>query len=114
MKRQVMQPFRAPRKQNEKASPTRQSPRRQGKQDKEVHVIPYIKGIRMCSYREALETAEHGEPLRWSSESEGEVEEAQDKTNAAQQHTIDIEEATALGLVYEPWIIKETQYNADR
>jgi hypothetical protein len=35
MKRQVMQPFRAPRKKNDKASPSRQSPRRQGKQDKE-------------------------------------------------------------------------------
>ena len=29
MKRQVMQPFRAPRKKNDKASPSRQSPRRQ-------------------------------------------------------------------------------------
>ncbi len=35
MKRQVMQPFRAPRKHNEKACPTRQSPRLQGKQDSE-------------------------------------------------------------------------------
>jgi hypothetical protein len=40
MKRQVMQPFRAPRKKNDKASPSRQSPRRQGKQDKEeAHTI---------------------------------------------------------------------------
>ena len=38
MKNHVMQPFRAPRQQKEKASPTRQSPRRQGKQDKQVHV----------------------------------------------------------------------------
>jgi hypothetical protein len=35
MKRQVMQPFKAPRKHNEKASPIRQSPRRQRKQDSE-------------------------------------------------------------------------------
>ncbi len=41
MKRQVMQPFRAPRKKNDKASPSRQSPRRQGKQDVqgEAHMI---------------------------------------------------------------------------
>ncbi len=48
------------------ASPTKQSPRRQGKQD---------------------------------------------KTNLAQQHTIDSEEATAMGLVYPLWTIKETQYS---
>ncbi len=39
MKRHVMQPFRAPRQQKEKASPTRQSPRRQGKQDKQVQAL---------------------------------------------------------------------------
>jgi hypothetical protein len=45
MKRLVMQPFRAPRKKNDKASPSRQPPRRQRKQDKEdkddqdAHVI---------------------------------------------------------------------------
>ena len=42
MKKHVMQPFRAPRQQKEKASPTRQSPRRQGKQDKQVHAIPVV------------------------------------------------------------------------
>ncbi len=63
------------------------------------------------SYRESIETAEHGEVLRWSSGSEGEVDEAQDKTNAAQQDTMDSEEPTELGLVWKPWIIKETQYS---
>jgi hypothetical protein len=41
MKRLAMQPFRAPRQKNDKASPSRQSPRRQGtqnKEDKEVEV----------------------------------------------------------------------------
>ncbi len=70
MKRHVM-PFRAPRHQKGKASPTRQSPRQQGKQDKEVHAIP-----------------EQG-----------------------QQNTSESEESTELGLVWEPVIIKETQYN---
>jgi hypothetical protein len=60
MNRQVMKPFRAPRKRKEKASPTRQSPRRPGKQDKQMQ---------------------------------------------------DSEEPTELGLVWKPWIIKETQYS---
>jgi hypothetical protein len=97
MKRQVMQPFRAPRSRTlkkgsveqesdsearlGKASPTRQSPRHQGKQDKEVHVVPYLKG-----YRESQETAQYGEVLRWSSDSEGET--------AAQNDTTDSEEPT--------------------
>ncbi len=59
MKRQVMQPFRAPRQQNAKSSPTRQSPRRQGKQ----------------------------------------------------KDTTDSEEATELGVVWQPYVIKETQYS---
>ena len=66
MKRHVMQPFRAPRQQKEKASPTRQSPRRQGKQDKQVHAILYKKGVKLLNYREAIEVAEHGEVLRFS------------------------------------------------
>jgi hypothetical protein len=111
MKRQVMQPFRAPRKGKAQSRPTRQSPRRVQKQDQEVHVVPYVKATRDMSYREATECATHGEVLRWSSESEGEVEEAQEKTNAAQGHTIDSEEDTAFGLVYPPRIILETQYS---
>jgi hypothetical protein len=95
MKRHVMQLFRASRQQKEKASPTRQSPRRQGKQDKEVHAIPYKKGVKMMSYREATEVAEHGEVLRWSSESEGEGEE----TTKAPKYTPESEEPTELGLV---------------
>jgi hypothetical protein len=63
MKRQVMQPFRAPRKQNPNASPIRQSSRRQ------------------------------------------------DKTNEAQKDTTDSEEATELGVVWKPYVIKETQHS---
>jgi hypothetical protein len=59
MKRQGMQPFRAPRKHNVKSSPIRQSPRRQGKQ----------------------------------------------------KDTTDSEEATELGVVWQPYVIKETQYS---
>jgi hypothetical protein len=60
MKRQVMQPFRAPRQQNAKSSPTRQSPTRQS-------------------------------PRR-------------------QKDTTDSEEP-ALGGVWQPYVIKETQYS---
>ena len=48
---------------------TRRSPRVQGKQDKEVHAIPCKKGIKLMSQREANECAEHGEVLRWSTDS---------------------------------------------
>ncbi len=64
-----MQPFRAPRKRLQKKSETRSD-----KSETKVHVVPYIKGIRMMSDREATETAQHGEVLRWSSDSEGEDE----------------------------------------
>ncbi len=48
---------------------TRRSPRVQGKQDKEVHSIPCRKGIKLMSEREANECSEHGEVLRWSTDS---------------------------------------------
>ena len=44
----------------------------EGRQDEEPHVIPFIKGIKLMSEREATECAEHGEVLRWSPDSEGE------------------------------------------
>ena len=60
-----MQPFRAPRKRTQKkvtvqqdrdserrpdnASPSRRSPRRKDKSETEVHVVPYVKGIKMMS-----------------------------------------------------------------
>jgi hypothetical protein len=98
MKRQVMQPFRAPRRGGKamirqiikesqaidlnpgkakggvkalsgKASTPRSSPRKTGKQDTEVHSIPYKKGIKMMNEKEASECAQHGEVLRWSSDS---------------------------------------------
>ncbi len=49
--------------------------------------------------------------LRWSSESEGEREETAAKTNEAQKDTTDSEEATELGVVWKPYVIKETQYS---
>ena len=111
MKRQVMQPFRAPRKGKAQSSPTRQPPRRVQKQDQAVHVVPYIKGIRTMSDREATECAQHGEVLRWSSESEGEVAEMGSETNEAQKDTTDSEEPTEMGLVWAPFVIRETQYS---
>ena len=104
--RKVMQPFKAPRNRKEpyspkvQASPTRQSPRRQGNPDKAVHVVPFKKGIKMLSYREAIEMAEHGEVLRYSTDSgsEGGV----DLNDVA-----DSEGETEL--VCRSWVVKETQ-----
>jgi hypothetical protein len=98
MKRQVMQPFRAPRRGGKamirqvikesqaidenpgkakgevkalsgKTSSPRRSPRKTGKQDTVVHSIPCKKGIKLMSEREASECATHGEVLRWSTDS---------------------------------------------
>ncbi len=52
-----------------KASTPRRSPRKTGKQDTEVHSIPYKYGIKMMSEREASECAKYGEVLRWSTDS---------------------------------------------
>ena len=59
------------------------------------------------SDREATEVAQHGEVLRWSSESEGEGEE----TTKAPKDTPESEEPTELGVVWKPLVIKETQYD---
>jgi hypothetical protein len=53
MKRHVMQPFRPPRQHKEKASPTRQSPRQQGKQ-------PLI--IKETQYTDVEEVIDNGVP----------------------------------------------------
>jgi hypothetical protein len=102
----VLLPFKAPRNRKEpispnvQASPTRQSPRRQGKSGKQVHVVPFKKGIRIMSYREASEMAEHGEVLRYSTDSgsEGGV----DLNDVA-----DSEGPTEL--VCTRWVVQETQ-----
>ena len=44
----------------------------EGRQDAEPHRIPYVKGIKLMSDREATECARHGEVLRWSSDSDKE------------------------------------------
>ena len=101
-----MQPFKAPRKSKEPSSPTvqdsptRQSPRLQGKSDKALHVIPFKKGIKQLSYREAIEMAEHGEVLRYSTDSgsEGGVD---------LNDVVDSEGETQL--VCSRWVVKETQ-----
>ena len=48
---------------SDNASPARRSPRRKGKSETEVHVVPYVKGIKMMSERESQEMAQHGEVL---------------------------------------------------
>ena len=52
----------------------------EGRQDEEPQVIPFEKGLKMLSEREADECAEHGEVLRWSPNSEAE-EQTQEKTS---------------------------------
>ena len=42
----------------------------EARQVAEPHVIPFIKGIKMMSEREADECARHGEVLRWSPDSD--------------------------------------------
>jgi hypothetical protein len=42
----------------------------EGRQEPEPHRIPYVKGIRLMSEREATECARHREVLRWSSDSD--------------------------------------------
>ena len=106
MKKVIMQPFKAPRSTKEPSSPkvqarpTRQSPRRQGKSGKELHVIPYKKGIRSLSYREAVEVAEHGEVLRY-------------RTDSGSEGGVDLNDvADSEGmtqLVCSRWVVKETQ-----
>jgi hypothetical protein len=62
------------------------------------------------SYRESLEVAEHGEVLRWSTDSgsEGGIDLInEDKTYSGKQDTADSEGPTEL--VCERWVIKETQ-----
>ncbi len=104
MKRQVMQPFRTPRKRSQKKSETRSD-----KCEAEVHVVPYIKGLRMMSDREATEMAQRGEVLRWSSDSEGEDEGGSNKTDCNVQDEVESEEPTEFGVVWERFVIPETE-----
>ncbi len=90
---------------------TRRSPRvPQGKQDKEVHSIPCRKGIKLMSEREANECAEHGEVLRWSTDSD-EDEYPQVTVQTVEQATSDSEEPTEFGVVWERFVIRETEDN---
>jgi hypothetical protein len=88
---------------------TRRSPRGQGNQDKEVHSIPCRKGIKLMSQREeANECAEHGEVLRWSTDS-GEDEYPQVTVETVDKAASDSEEPTEFGVVWERFVIRETQ-----
>ena len=60
------------------------------------------------SEREANETAEHGEVLRWSTDS-GEDEYPQVTVETVEQTMTDSEEPTEFGVVWERFVIKETQ-----
>ncbi len=86
-----------------KASEPRRSPRRTGKQDKEVHSIPCRKGIKLMSEREANEMSVHGEALRWSTDS------GEDEYPQLPRETVESEEPTEFGVVWERFVIRETQ-----
>ncbi len=114
-----MKPFRAPRSGTEDKGKgesesirhiskvpkqARRSPRRTEKSHTEPQVIPFRKGIKMMSERESIETSQYGEVQRWSSDSE-----------AGDVH-IDMaesEEPTEFGVVWERYVIKETQEAQD-
>jgi hypothetical protein len=84
-----------------KASAPRRSPRKKGKIDTEVHPIPYKKGLRLMSEREASECATHGEVLRWSSDS-GEDEVCPQPTlQLVQEEALDSEGPTEFRGVWE-------------
>ncbi len=99
-----MQPFRAPRKRSQKKSEITL-----GKCEADVHVVPYIKGLRMMSDREATEVAQHGEVLRWSSDSEGEDEGGASKTDCNVADEVESEEPTEFGVIWERFVIPETE-----
>jgi hypothetical protein len=61
----------------------------QGRQEAEPHRIPYVKGIKMMSEREAVEVTRHGEVLRWSPDSDRE-----DMTDTREDRTIKSVEST--------------------
>ncbi len=99
-----MQPFRAPRKGSEKKSATTS-----GKSESTVHVVPYIKGLRMMSDREATEVAQHGEVLQWSSDSDGEDEGGANKTDLNVEEVVESEEPTEFGVIWERFVVPETE-----
>ncbi len=85
------------------ASEPRRSRRRRGNPDKEVHSIPCRKGIKLMSEREANECSEHGEVLRWSTDS------SEDEYPQLPFETEESEEPTEFGVVWERFVIRETE-----
>jgi len=66
-----MEPFRAPREAKQTTATVRRSARQTDKKtNDEPTIIPFRKGIKLMSQREADECARHGEVLRWSSDSD--------------------------------------------
>ncbi len=91
-----------------KTSATRRSAISKDKQDTEVHSIPCKKGIKMMSERECDEMLEHGEVLRWNTDS-GEDEYPQIDGQSTEKVPSDSEEPTEFGVVWERFLIKETE-----
>jgi hypothetical protein len=79
----VIKPFKAPRKVTlweedysnsdvQAITETENAREQEARQDKDVFVKPYPKGIELMSYRDATECSKHGEVLSWGTDSEGE------------------------------------------
>ena len=100
MRRRVSEPFQAPRQAKETTGNVRRSARQT---DKTTHdkptIIPFRKGIKLMSEREANKCARHGEVLRWSSDSD-ENEDKKGKNTTVNVDS-DSEEPTEFGVVWE-------------
>jgi hypothetical protein len=95
-----MEPFRASREATATTGTVRRSARQTDKKtnDKPT-IIPFRKGIKLISAREADECATHGEVLRWRSDSdEDEVSKSKNRTGHVDS---DSEEPTEFGVVWE-------------
>ena len=95
-----MEPFRAPREAKQTTATVRRSARQTDKKtNDEPTIVPFRKGIKLMSQREADECARHGEVLRWSSDSD------EDEVSKAKKRTVhldsDSEEPTEFGVVWE-------------
>jgi hypothetical protein len=102
MRRRVTEPFQAPRHAKETTGTVRRSARQTDKNtnDKPT-IIPYNKGIRMMSEREANECARHGEVSRWSSDSDENEDKKAKNTTVNVDSDTSSEEPTEFGVVWE-------------
>ncbi len=66
----------------------------------------------MMSERESTKCAQHGEGLRWSSDSEAEVELLGQVKQSGQRDKAESEDETEFGVVWECFVVNETEGDA--